>query len=132
MTVHLKYPRPGTHRGALALLLILAACCLPAAIATTGASASVYCGGAGLAPGEQYACPSVYDLRDVYVTGTDWVGAAAHLPGGWTLYGNYVTGAYGACHQYASGNTIGPMGKNFSGVNHQAVFIYQDTGYGGC
>jgi hypothetical protein len=80
-----------------------------------------------LAPQEQRAGDSMSNLRKNEVLGTDWVGAAAHLPGGWTLYGSYVTGWTDACHQYATPNTLGPMAKNDSGLYTQRM---QGLSYG--
>lgn len=63
----------------------------------------------------QAAGPSVYNYRATLVTGEGahrQVGAAAHLPGGWTLYGSYAYGWGNICKAYALGNDLGGMAHN--------------------
>lgn len=50
-----------------------------------------------------------------------WVGAGAHLPGGWTMYGSMATGAEWACHTYAAGNTLGGIVQNASTSVYQEI-----------
>jgi hypothetical protein len=99
-----------------ALLAVMAALCLLAVHAPRADAYVVWMGNQLVQPQQQLAGPTVTTMRSNRVWGTDWVGAAAHVSGSWTLYGAYVTGWNYACHTYAAGNTIGPMAMNVSGV----------------
>jgi hypothetical protein len=74
-----------------------------------------------MGPRTERAGDSYYDYRNTNVWSTgyggypqDWVAAGAHLPGGWTMYGSYVTGWIEFCHVYAPGNTLGAMIMNWA------------------
>jgi hypothetical protein len=77
-----------------------------------------------LAPQQQNAAGTLFNLRTAAANGSDWVAAAAHVPGSWTLYGSYISGWQNACHSYAAGNSIGAMMKNDSGVYSQLMGGY--------
>ncbi|MCW2982996.1 MAG: hypothetical protein JWR63_566 [Conexibacter sp.] len=77
-----------------------------------------------LGPQQQNASSTLSNLRATGATGTDWVGAAAHVPGSWTLYGSYITGWGNACHTYAAGSSLGAMMKNDSGLYNQFMGGY--------
>jgi hypothetical protein len=97
----------------LAVAIALAA--VPAAARAQAIPGAIWHDNAYLAPQQQDASATYANLRFSAVNGgSDWVGAAAHLPGGWTLYGGYVTGWQQVCHSYAAGNTLGAMMMNAS------------------
>jgi hypothetical protein len=132
MTSILNLPARATHLIAAALATIaciatlgLADVGIPgvATISTPTASAirTHWEGEVVMGPRTERAGDSSYDYRNTNVWSTgrggypqDWVAAGAHLPGGWTMYGSYVTGWIEACHTYAAGNTLGAMIMNWS------------------
>jgi hypothetical protein len=81
-----------------------------------------------LHPQQQVASGTYPQLRKSSGYGYhEWTGAAAHLPGGWTLYGQYITGYESACHAYAAGNSLGAMLKNDSGLYDSYFKGWADT-----
>lgn len=72
-------------------------------------------------PGEQVAGPTFSSITNSTAGGYWWVATAAHTPGGWSLYGSYVTGYTHACHAYAAGNPLGGMAQNAELYNLQPM-----------
>lgn len=119
--------RRGALKGALAMVALTAAVLV--ALPSTQASATAYMWfGGPLHPQQQQASPTWSELRQSQASGYhEWTGAAAHLPGGWTLYGMYITGYGQACHSYAGGNPLGAMLKNDSGLYDSYFTGYANT-----
>jgi len=97
----------------LRVLLLALLCSLAVMCSTASAISGPWYSGV-LQPQQQEGGSSWSNLRQSNGLGSDWVGVAAHLPGGWTLYGSYITGYQNACHAYAAGNTLGPLVMNAS------------------
>ncbi|HET6509319.1 MAG TPA: hypothetical protein VFG42_21155 [Baekduia sp.] len=80
---------------------------------------------------QQTAGPSYPSMAQSYTAtfgvGPAWVAAAAHVPGGWTLYGSYLTGYGSACHSYATGNPLGGMAMNAELYSSLPMWAYIDT-----
>lgn len=113
-----------------ATLSLLAACMLLCLVLSPPAGAVTGRWFLGVLPPQgEKAQSTVYNLRISAAYGQDWVGAAAHIPGGWTLYGSYITGWLRACHSYAAGNSLGSMAKNDSGLYDQAIEGGYSTDY---
>ena len=101
---------------------LFAACmllCLPLSAPAQATTGAWFYG--QLAPQQQAAQDTVYNLRYSYAHGYDWVGTAAHVPGSWTLYGSWVTAWNDVCHSYAAGNSLGSMLKNDSGLYNEVI-----------
>lgn len=82
------------------------------ALAAPAQSSIVYHNGS-VGPNSTVAGPSIYNLRASIGASDDGVVyVAAHLPGGWTLYGSWVSAWWSACHSYAAGNTLGGIMHN--------------------
>lgn len=108
-------------RRTAALVATVAAVCVAATVPSVADAAWVTWTQGIVPPQGQMAGPTQSQLRSVATSGYDWVGAGAHLPGGWTMYGSYITGFQHACHDYAAGNSLGPMAKNDSGLYNDFI-----------
>lgn len=107
-----------------------------AGVTTPSASALVYEGEIAMGPRVERAGGSYYDYRSTWVRSTgyqgyamDWVGAGAHVPGGWTMYGSYVVGWIESCHVYAANNNLGAMIINWSYSLSQSIVAYSNWPY---
>jgi len=65
-------------------------------------------------PGQTRASSSWWDFiaSSVRVPSNRVAYAGAHLPGSWTMYGNYATAYEYVCHPYAAGKELGALAHN--------------------
>ncbi len=112
------------------VLTLTLASVLLAALTPAGASAVMVFHNGTLPANGQAAGPSEFNYRYTAARSEGsyrQVGAGAHLPGGWTMYGSYIYGWSYACHSYALGNNLGGMVHNPHTVSQYNILAFYEV-----
>lgn len=112
----------------LSIMLVLAGVIsLVAPLTSAQAAPAQYLANTYMSPGQQAAGPAFPSITRSTAGGFWWVATGAHLPGGWSQYGSYVTGYSNACHAYAAGNPLGGLAQNAELYNVQPMNAWINT-----
>lgn len=127
MPISLRFVTFRVPRWALGFVAALAMAACVLAASSSSASALPYWSG-WMNPQAAYADVSSFNMTGSWAQSNiyDWVGAGAHYPGGWTMYGSMAVAVYYACHRYAGGNNLGGIVQNASTVNSQNIYAADD------